>query len=258
MSNRKSIFITGAASGIGLETARLFARHGWYVGLADINEGGARMLAAELGENNAFACRLDVTDADAFRDALAAFVRHTDGQLDVLFNNAGILRMGRNETIPLDAQLRIVDVNLNGVLTGIHHALPFLKNTPGARIVTMCSASSLYGVPEIAVYSATKHAVRALTEALDLELARHDIGVSDIIAPYVNTPMIAAVEQPARSVATTGIHVQPAQVARVVWKAAHGKGLHWRVHPLTHVLAVLLWAFPFLRRTLTRRLCLTR
>jgi NAD(P)-dependent dehydrogenase (short-subunit alcohol dehydrogenase family) len=152
---------------------------------------------------------------------------------------------------------RIVDTNLKGVLSGVTIALPLLKGTPGSRIVTMSSTSSLYGVPELAVYSATKHAVRALTEALSLELERYGIGVSDIVAPYVRTPLVVDAERKAYSVTTTGIRLLPEDVAHVVWRAVHGHRLHWRVHPLTHVLGFVLWLAPFARRPLVRQLCLS-
>lgn len=258
MTPRKSIFITGAASGIGRQTALLFAARGWYVGLADIDEDGLDRLEREIGADNGYALLLDVTDARQYRAAIGRFTAATGGRLDVLFNNAGILRMGRNEDIPLLQQHLTLDINVKGVLNGIHCALPALRATPGAHIVTMCSTSALYGMPELAVYSASKHAVHGLTEALDLELERYGITVSDILAPYVNTPMVTAAVTQARSVRSTGVSVQPQQVAEVVWKAAHGRKRHWKVHYLTHVLAAAFALLPPLRRPVAKALCLGR
>ena len=172
MTTRKSIFITGAASGIGRETARLFARKQWYVGITDMNEEGANTLADEIGGDNCFAAVLDVTDPEGFEKTVKAFSERTGEKMDILFNNAGILRMGLNETIDLKQQHLTVDINIKGILNGVHASLPLLKRTPGARIISMCSTSSIYGLPELAVYSASKHAVCALTEALDIELDR--------------------------------------------------------------------------------------
>ncbi len=258
MSERKSIFITGAASGIGLETARLFADKGWYVGITDMNAEGLKALETELAPPNCFARVMDVTDPAGYGEAVAAFGEKTDGRMDVLFNNAGILRMGLNEEINLMEQHLTVDVNIKGILNGVDTALPQLKNTPGARIVSMCSTSSIYGLPELAVYSATKHAVCALTEAFDLEFERYGIKVCDIIAPYVATPMVTEAARKAHSVAATGVNLTAGQIATLVWKAVHGNKLHWKIHYLTHVLFFAFWALPFLKRPLIKQLCLSK
>ena len=258
MGKRKCIFITGAASGIGRATAHLFARKGWYPGIVDLNMEGLQSLAEEIGAEHCFVRGADVTVPDSYRQAVAAFAEETGGQMDVLFNNAGILRMGRNETIALKEQHRTVDINIKGILNGIDAALPLLKKTPGARIISMCSTSSVYGMPELAVYSATKHAVCALTEAFDLELERYGIGVCDIMAPYVATPMVTEAVQQAHSVASTGVNLTAEQIASLVWKAAHGHKLHWKIHYLTHVLFFAFWALPFLRRPVVKHLCLSK
>ena len=93
-NGRKSIFITGAASGMGLETARLFHAKGWFIGGCDVNSAGLKALEAELGADNCIVQTLDVTDRMAYRAALAAFAQTTDGKMDILYNNAGIGRGG--------------------------------------------------------------------------------------------------------------------------------------------------------------------
>lgn len=256
MTRRKSIFITGAASGIGRHTVLLFASRGWFVGLADIDTEGLDRLEREIGADKCRTPWLDVTDAKRYRAVIEMFTSSTGGRLDVLFNNAGILRMGRNEDIPLMQQYLTLDINVKGVLNGIHCALPALRTTPDAHILTMCSTSAIYGMPELAVYSASKHAVHALTEALDLELERDGITVSDIMAPYVNTPMVTAASTQACSVRSTGVNVQPEQVAEVVWKAAHGRKRHWKIHYLTHVLVAVFALLPPLRRPIIKALCI--
>jgi NADP-dependent 3-hydroxy acid dehydrogenase YdfG len=256
MPRQKSIFITGAASGIGRHTALFFARRGWMVGIADIDAGGLARLAQEIGPGNCRVLNLDVTSPEQYREAMDAFTAETGGWLDVLFNNAGILRMGRNEQIALAQQHLTLDINVKGVLNGIDCALPALKRTPGAHIVTMCSTSAIYGLPELAVYSASKHAVHALTEALDIELERDGITVTDIMAPFVNTPMVTHAAHQASSVKSTGVNVEPEQVAEVVWKASHGRKRHWKIHYLTHVLVAVFAVLPMLRRPIIKRLCL--
>ncbi|MFH1032905.1 MAG: SDR family oxidoreductase [Pseudomonadota bacterium] len=257
MRQGNSIFITGAASGIGRETAKLFAAQGWFVGAADLDEGGLRSLQAEIGPDNCTHGVMDVTDPKGFKATVDDFAEKTGGKMDVLFNNAGILRMGPNEAIPLEQQHLTINVNVNGLLTGVACSLDYLKRTPGARIISMCSTSSVYGLPELAVYSASKHAVAALTEALDLELEQYGIAVSDIMAPYVSTPMVTAARTHAHSIESTGVNLKPEQIAALVWKAAHGRKRHWKIHYLTYVLFGTFWALPFLRRPMTKMLCLT-
>jgi len=178
MSEKQCIFITGAASGIGLETARLFARKGWYVGIFDVNEAGLQSLQDEIGDDNCVSASMDVSHVDSVQRAVGAFVANTGGKMDVLFNNAGIIKFGRFETVSISDHHRIVDVNLKGMLNCTHCALHYLRYTPGARIINMASTSAIYGVPDLSVYSATKHAVCAMTEAWDIELEKYGITVS--------------------------------------------------------------------------------
>lgn len=254
MGVKKSIFITGAASGIGRETALLFSGKGWFTGIYDVNESGLTSLQADIGKDNCIAGIMDVLDIDGVEKEIRAFAERTGGRMDVLFNCAGILKMGRNETISLEDQHLIVDVNIKGMLNCIHFALPFLKATPGAHIINMASGSALYGTPDLAVYSATKHAVRGLTEALDIELEPQDITLSDIIPPYVNTPMVTDAPVKASSVERLGIQVQPVTVAETVWKAACGRKLHWKVHFLIRLMMFLFWLLPFAKRFIIKKI----
>ncbi|GBC61861.1 short-chain dehydrogenase [Desulfonema ishimotonii] len=257
IKGRKSILITGAASGIGRETALLFARKGWFVGLFDLDQEGLASLESEIGEQNVCRQRTDVTDAEQMRRSADRFAEVTGGRLDVLFNNAGIIRMGTNDRISISAQHQVVDVNIKGVLNGIHCALGYLRQTPGARIISMSSASAIYGIPEMAVYSATKHAVRALTESLDIELEPSGIAVSDILVPFVKTPLITDAPARAYSIDRMGVRITPARVAETVWKAAHGKKLHWKISPQLHTLLAIFQVFPFARRLIIKKLAMT-
>ncbi|HEX2590597.1 MAG TPA: SDR family NAD(P)-dependent oxidoreductase, partial [Rhizomicrobium sp.] len=87
---RKSIFITGGASGMGRETAKLFAEKGWFVGAYDVNEAGLQALQQELGSDNCIIGKLDVTSKPAFDEAIVKFGEETGGTMDLLFSNAGI------------------------------------------------------------------------------------------------------------------------------------------------------------------------
>ncbi len=229
---RQSIFITGAASGIGRATATLFASHDWQVGLVDFDDEGLRRVAAELAPRKVWLADLDVTDYPAYERTMAAFGAETGGRLDVLFNCAGVLRQSAFETLSREDERTILEVNVLGVTNGIHAALPLLKATPGAHIVSMSSSAAIYGVPEEAMYSASKFAVRALTEALSIELEPYGIMVCDVMPPIVHTPMVANQAFAAavyKNLKDRGMTAE--QVAQVVWKAAHGTQIHWLPSP---------------------------
>ena len=224
----KSIFITGAASGMGLATTRLFAEKGWFVGGYDVNESGISDLARELG-NSGCAGILDVTDRTAFHEALQMFGEHTDGTLDLLFNNAGIGEGGPFADMPFDSIQRVVDVNFMGVLNGIYEALPLLRKTPNSLCFTTSSSSGIYGMPGIAIYSATKHAVKGLTEALSAEFAAYDVRAADVLPGAIDTPILPD-ELKALSPTEGMWRLMPASaVADVVWQAYHDTKLHWYV-----------------------------
>ncbi len=196
MSSRQAIFITGAASGMGRETAKLFASKGWLVGAADVNEAGLATLQQELGSENCWTVKLDVTSKPAFDQALAAFDAKA-GRLDLLFNNAGIGESGWFEDVPYEAAMRVVQINFVGALNGAYAALPYLKKTANSMLFTTSSSSATYGMPRIAVYAATKHGVKGLTEALSVEWARHGIRVADVLPGLIDTAILR--ETPNRS-----------------------------------------------------------
>jgi len=245
----KSIFLTGAASGIGRETARLFARRGWDVGLHDVDERGLQAIAGEIGAGT-HARVLDVSDYEACRSAVAAFEQRF-GRMDVLFNCAGVMSMGPFDAVTWRDHRRTVDVNVMGVLNGIHASLDLLKKTPGAHIVSMSSASALYGVPDLATYSASKFFVRGLTEALDLELEKYGIVVTDLMPLWVNTPLLASQQHHAGSLDTVDrirARLEPAEVAELVFRAAHRRRTHWVPGGLLKSLRLVSRLFPFLNR----------
>jgi len=229
MSGVQSIFITGAGAGIGAETARLFARNGWFVGASDIDSAALAALASELGPGRVSTHVADVRDAAGIERAIVDFTSRTDHRLDALFANAGVLFMGPNETITPEQKQLLVDVNVSGVVHTIDAAFPFLKRSPGARVVAMSSTSAEYGSPQHAVYSATKCFVRGLTEALNIEYRGHGIQVSAIYVAYVQTDMVFGARVKPASIARLGVKIPPARVAQAAWRAVHGNRVHWRV-----------------------------
>jgi NAD(P)-dependent dehydrogenase (short-subunit alcohol dehydrogenase family) len=228
---RKSIFVTGAASGIGYQTALLFAGKGWFVGGYDVNVDGLRALEEVLGATNCLTRKLDVTDRDDYRQALDEFAEATDGKLDVLYNNAGIGGGGLFADLPFETMMAVVNTNFVGVLIGIHEGIKYLRQTPGSMCFTTSSSSATFGMPGIATYSATKHAVKGLTEALSVEFKMYGVKVADVLPGLIDTPIIGP--QTAAAAPKTGMFraIPPIEVAKVVWQAYHSNKLHWYVPP---------------------------
>ncbi len=231
VQNRKSIFITGAASGMGLETARLFSAGGWYVGAYDVNEAGLTALEAELGAENCTVRVLDVVDRADYTAALAEFSKITEGQLDLLFNNAGIGKAGFFDEQPFEDIMAVINVNLIGVLNGIHSATELLKATPNSLCFTTSSSSATFGMAGIAVYSATKHAVKGLTEALSVEFARFGVRVADTLPGLIDTAIVP--DKIKQNASPDGMFrlIAPVEVAKAVWASYHDdpNRLHWFV-----------------------------
>ncbi len=242
---RKVAFITGAASGIGRATAELFAAKGIWVGAADRNTSGLEKLRDDLGESCCRTWQLDVTDKAAYDAVIAEFAGETGGRLDLLFNNAGIGAAGFFEEIPIEETLKIIDVNLIGVINGIYAALPLLKATPNSLCFTTSSSAATYGAPHLAAYSATKFAVKGLTEALAVELSRCNVRVADVLPGVIDTAIFgdSPVYVEGKRLATMGQAistaaaaegpfrlVQPSMVADAVWRCFDGDSrLHWYV-----------------------------
>lgn len=226
---RKSIFITGAASGMGRETALLFAREGWFVGGVDVNEAGLARLAAEIGPASFWGAVLDVADRLTYGAVLNRFAAATDGRLDLLFNNAGIGKGGPFDQQPFEDVLAVIQVNLIGVMNGIQLVTPLLKATPNSLCFTTSSSSATYGMPGIAVYSATKHAVKGLTEALAVEYKAFGVRVADVLPGLIDTPLLPP--GVAAAAPQTGMFraIAPVEVAKVVWRAYQEDRLHWYV-----------------------------
>jgi len=230
-NGRKSIFITGAASGMGRETARLFHQKGWFVGAYDVNVDGLKSLETELGRENCVVRKLDVTDRDEYRAALTEFASATDGAMDILYNNAGIGRGGFFETQSFEDVMAVVNTNFVSVLIGIHEGIKYLKATPNSMCFTTSSSSATYGMPGIAVYSATKHAVKGLTEALAVEFKAIGVRAADVLPGLIDTPILPpgiAANAPKEGMFRA---IPPIEVAKVVWEAYHSNKLHWYVPP---------------------------
>jgi len=256
--SRPAIFITGASAGIGRATAEYFAARGWFVGLYDVDAAGVERLRAQLPPGQACAGALDVTDTTAFAAALAQCFNEAGERLDVLFNCAGVLSADDFEAVPLLRHHAIVDVNLKGVINGCHLGLPYLRRTPRAVVINMASASGFFGTPGFASYSATKCAVKGLTEALSAEWARHGVTVRDVLPLFVRTGMLDDIHA-GGSLGRLGIHLGAADIAACVWRAAHcprwWPRVHWLPGLQTRLTYALMRLSPVaLNRWVSRRL----
>lgn len=249
----KTLFITGAGRGIGLATAQHFARLGYFVGLYDIDE---QTLAGALADGDfpqACSGYCDVTDRQSVESALADFSGKTGGRLDVLINNAGTLCHGPFEQNDPAAHDLIINVNIRGLTQVAQAAFPLLQTTPGATLVNLCSMSSVHGIPLLAVYSASKFYVNGLTEALSLEWEKHDIRVTSVKPPVVNTAM-GDVVNAGYNGARAG-DLAPEDVARAIERAVNGRKDGYLLGIPAKLWYVLDGVLPNrARRALTRRL----
>lgn len=268
----KSIFITGAGSGMGREGAKLFHAKGWRVGAVDRNDDGLATLQQQLGDDRLWTRAVDVTDKAALDGALADFCAgNTGGGLDMMWNNAGIGESGWFEDVPYDAAMRVVDVNYKAVLTGAYGALPYLKKSAGSLMFSTSSSSATYGMPRLAVYSLTKHAVKGLTEALSVEWQRYGVRVADVLPGLIDTAILTtttnhsndgAAPMTAEELRATApkkgmLRLMPASsVAEVAWRAYHHpRRLHWYVPRSIRLIDVFKGLSPeFVRRSIVKSL----
>jgi NAD(P)-dependent dehydrogenase (short-subunit alcohol dehydrogenase family) len=246
----KSIFITGAASGLGREVARYFANVGWFVGLADVDEKGLAETAAMLAPGMSSVHKLNVTDRAQWKKAVADFAKHTGGQMTVLFNNAGIGSGGPIQEMTDEDIDKMIAVNLTGVISGTRACFDLLKATPGACVLYTSSAAGIYGSANLSVYSATKFAVRGLAEAHDIEWRGLDIKSRSLMPGFIDTNIIGAVvpgsnQSGKDKLQSAGVEVSPvAIIGPAAWEAIHGNNVHTPVNKMAKQLAFSARWFP--------------
>jgi len=200
MSNNiegKVVVITGASSGLGEATARFLSAQGasLVLGARRLDRLGA--LADELSRRGgkALALPMDVTQCDQVKRLVDAAVQ-TCGRIDVMINNAGLMPQAPLERLKIDEWNRMIDVNIKGVLYGIAAALPHMKQQKAGHFINVSSVAGHRVGPGFAVYAATKHAVRALSEGLRQEVKPYNIRTTVISPGAVATELPNTVTDP--------------------------------------------------------------
>ncbi len=191
----KVALITGAGSGIGRESALLFAREGAKVVVVDVNDEAGQETVRLIRENggDAVFVHADVSRAEDVRNMIAA-AEDTYGRLDILFNNAGIFHPEDGSVVETEEEVwdKVIDINLKGVFLGCKYGIPALLRAGGGVIINTASFVALMGaaVSQIA-YTASKGGVLALTREIAVEFARKNIRANALCPGPVETPLLA-------------------------------------------------------------------
>ena len=192
----KVALITGAAHGMGAEEARLFAREGAKVAIADIREEDARKVEAEIAEagGESMVVMLDVSKEDQWETSVAAVVAQF-GKLDILVNNAGISGSGERDLGSTESWDRLMDINAKSVFLGMKHAIPEMERAGGGAIVYISSISGFVGQEAIHPgYNASKGAVRLVTKAAAVQHAKIGVRVNSV-HPGMMPPMLTSFQR---------------------------------------------------------------
>jgi len=192
----KVIVITGASSGLGEAAARLLSAQGATLVLGARREDRLDALCAELtaAGGRAVSQVTDVTDR-AQVEALVALAVERFGRIDVLINNAGLMPNSLLERLKVDDWERMIDVNVRGVLYGIAAALPRMQKQMAGQIINVSSVAGHKVRPGTAVYSATKHAVRVISEGLRMEVKPYNIRVTVISPGAIATELVDSISE---------------------------------------------------------------
>ena len=186
----KVALITGGARGQGAAAARAIVAEGGRAAIGDLLDDEGKALADELGDAGHYV-HLDVTNKEDWSAAVDA-AESTFGRLDILLNNAGVLKFGKLADMPLEEYMSVINVNQVGVFLGMQAVIPAMKRAGGGSIINISSVEGLRGLPRLVAYSASKFAVRGMTKSAAVELGRHKIRVNSIHPGFIDTPMTRA------------------------------------------------------------------
>ncbi|MCR8641311.1 SDR family oxidoreductase [Paenibacillus sp. N1-5-1-14] len=191
LANKVAI-ITGSAGGQGKAEALLFAQEGAKVVVTDVQEGKVQEVVAEIKANGGEAIGFyqNVASEENWvqivKDTVEAF-----GKIDILVNNAGITSQYPLTDAPLDHWNKVMEINLNGTFLGMKHVVPVMSQNGGGSIINISSIAGLTGSSGASAYTASKGAVRMLSKAAAIDLAKQNIRVNSVHPGYIETPMTA-------------------------------------------------------------------
>jgi NADP-dependent 3-hydroxy acid dehydrogenase YdfG len=193
----KVIVITGASSGLGEAAARLLSEQGAIVVLGARRVERIQSLADEINQKGgkALAMATDVTKVEQVKALVDATVK-AFGRIDVLINNAGLMPQSTLDRLKIDEWDRMIDVNIKGVLYGIAAALPYMQKQKAGHIINVSSVAGHKVRPGGTVYSATKHAVRVISEGLRQEVKQYNIRTTIISPGAVDTELPNSITEP--------------------------------------------------------------
>lgn len=228
--HEKVTVITGASTGIGRATARLFAEQGAIVVLAARSADKLEALACELRDQGrqALAVPTDVTQEEAVRHLIARTIE-TYGRVDILLNNAGMGAAGPIASYPADAYRQLIDLNLFGPFYGMQAVVPHMREHGGGLIINICSSSTLRQFPLVGAYTSTKHALNSLSAYERAELAPDNIRVITVYPEYTASDfsrnglifgLSPVVDSPATDLGDLPTPDSPEKVAQKILEAA--------------------------------------
>jgi NAD(P)-dependent dehydrogenase (short-subunit alcohol dehydrogenase family) len=219
------VLVTGAASGIGRATAQAFAAEGASVVVADLAADGGHETVALIreqgGEATFIAC--DVAQPQQL-EQLVTQTAQLYGRLDVAVNNAGVGgELARTADVPADEYHRVMNINLGGVFFGMQYQIRQMLRQGGGRIVNVASLAGLRGLPNNAVYTASKHAVVGLTKASAVEYAKKNIRINAVCPVFTRSPLFdqlferdPSYEEKLKRNIPMGRYGQPTDVAQAI------------------------------------------
>lgn len=187
----KVALITGAGSGIGKETALLFAKEGARIIVVDINESSGNQTVKEIEQiqGDSMFIKVDVTDENSVNQMVTEIKNHYH-TLDILFNNAGISGIGKLHELDLQSWKKVFEVNVTGVFLVSRAVLPFMMGNKGGSIINMSSCIAEIGLANRAPYAASKGAILSLTKSMQVDYAPYHIRVNALMPGTIHTPFV--------------------------------------------------------------------
>jgi 2-keto-3-deoxy-L-fuconate dehydrogenase len=189
--DKKSVIVTGGASGIGKAIARLFAKQGASVFIFDIDEAAAKLATDEIAAagDSAQSITVNISDQQQVRNAVAEVTRQT-GSVDILVCSAGVPHIGTAESTTEDDFTRLFNINVKGVYNSLHEVIPVMKRHNKGVILNVCSVAASVGIPDRFAYSMSKGAVLAMTLTTAKDFISNNIRCNCISPARIYTPFV--------------------------------------------------------------------